>query len=154
VVRVIVGFLALFGFLILIEVALEIGGFSESCALCGAHSHVAYLTVFGIGGRYRRRTREGAISQFIQQQTGKCEHVWGFDGGYYGPPLTRGCALGPGEERDMRLYPLEREPALNEILAKRVRRDPGFLDAFRHAVQSSDKDFLYEIAEEICDSEP
>jgi hypothetical protein len=142
---------------ILIEASVEIGGFSESCALCGAHSHVCYLSMFGIGGRYGRRTQDGAISQFIQKHAGRrCQHAWEFGSGWTGAPFSHGCALGRGNYRDIRLRVLESEPSLVDTLDSKVRRAPVFFDELQRAVQSMDSaadDLFFEIADEIWDSE-
>jgi len=141
---------------IILDLGVDYGHRYETCARCGAESHVRHLVLLGLGGDYGRTIREGAVSRFIQEQdSARCVHQWQAFDLYGGTLFRRWAGTGRGLHRAIVTSNLEGAcPSVTEFLRMRAREDPTFLRRFKSALQDDDDSssaFLDQLVQEAAD---
>jgi hypothetical protein len=127
-------------FLTLAETSVNIGSSFETCAYCGAQSHVRHFYFFGIGEEYGRKITEGPLSRFIQEQDGvPCPHQWRMCHSSGGFLLARRHGRGPGSVDAVWIDAFGSNATA--LLRTGAATDPSFVKDLKKALAYQDYDF-------------
>lgn len=138
---------------VLFDLALQWRWHLSTCRQCAASSQTNSLRFFGVGGNYNESVSKGAISSFIEQQTGRpCGHDWEMasfrERGIFG---VMGVGIGIHRLLVHRLEELT--PDLDIRLQRWAANDPLFVSTLRAAIAdpSSYANFWHTLSQELTE---